>query len=46
MELTGEVSESPVVVEPGLVVGELVFGEEPGDGLVVHFAGPGDVGAV
>ena len=36
----------PGVVEPGLVVGELVVGEDAGDGLAVDLAGPLAVGAV
>ena len=35
-----------LVVEPGLVVGELVVGQDPGDGLAVLLAGPLVVGAM
>ena len=35
-----------MVVEPGAVVGELVVGEDAGDGLAVYLAGPLVVGAV
>src|SRR5262249_2188272 len=41
-----ELAQAAVVVEPGLVVGELVVGQEPGDGLAVLLAGPLVVGAV
>ena len=32
--------EAALVVEPGLVVGELVVGQDPGDGFAGDFAGP------
>src|SRR5579859_7125627 len=46
LEFGDEGAQPPVVVEPGLVVLELVVGQEPGDGLAVDFAGPLVVGAV
>ena len=45
-ELGDQGAEAAAVVEPGLVVGELVVGQDPGDGLAVYFAGPLVVGAV
>ncbi len=45
-ELGDEGAEPPLVVEPLLVVGELVIGEQPGDGLAGDLAGPLVVGAV
>src|SRR5215470_12172907 len=45
-ELGDELAEAAVVVEPGLVVGELVVGEYAGGGLAVFLAGPLVVGAV
>ena len=41
-----ELLDAPGVVEPGLVTGELLLGQEPGDGLAVDRPGPLDVGAV
>ena len=41
-----EVAQAALVVEPGLVVGELVVGQDPGDGFAVYLAGPLVVGAV
>ena len=46
LEFGEQVAEAALVVEPGLVVGELVVGEQPGDGLAGDFAGPLVVGAV
>src|ERR1035438_9131105 len=46
LQLGDEGAQPPLVVEPVLVVGELVVGEEPGDGLAGDFAGPLVVGAV
>ena len=45
-EFGDEVAEAALVVEPGLVVGELVVGQDPGDGFAGDFAGPLVVGAV
>src|ERR1700758_2619874 len=45
-QLGDEVAEAALVVEPGLVVGELVVGQDPGEGLAVYLAGPLVVGAV
>ena len=45
-EFVDEGFESAVVVEEGLVGGELVLGEEPGDGFAGDFAGPGPERAV
>jgi hypothetical protein len=45
-EFGQEGPEAALVVEPGLVVGELVVGEQPGDGFAGDFAGPLVVGAV
>ena len=45
-ELGDERAEPALVVEPGLVVGELVVGQDAGDGLAADFAGPLVVGAV
>ncbi len=39
-------AEAALVVEPGLVVSDLVVGQDPGDGLAVYLAGPLVVGAV
>ena len=38
--------EAALVVEQGLVVSDLVVGQDPGDGLAVYLAGPLVVGAV
>jgi hypothetical protein len=46
LEFGDELAESLVVVEPGLVVGELVVGEDAGGGFAVFLAGPLVVGAV
>ena len=46
LEFGDELAEPFVVVEPGLVVGELVVGEDLGRGLAVLLAGPLVVGAV
>src|SRR3974377_1847188 len=43
---SNELAQPPVVVEPGLVVGELVAGQDAGGGLAVFLAGPLVVGAV
>ena len=45
-ELCQEGSQAALVVEPVAVVGELVVGQEPGDGFAGYFAGPLVVGAV
>src|SRR6266487_1565742 len=45
-ELGDERAELAVVVEPLPVVVELVLGDQPGDGLAGHLAGPLPVGAV
>ncbi len=45
-EFGQEGAEAVLVVEPGLVVGELVVGEQAGDGFAAGFAGPLVVGAV
>jgi hypothetical protein len=45
-QLGDQFAEAALVVEPGLVVRELVVGQDPGDGLAVYLAGPLVVGAV
>ncbi len=45
-ELGDQGAEPAVVVEPLLVVVELLVGDEAGDGLAGHLAGPLPVGAV
>jgi hypothetical protein len=45
-EFGDEDAQAALVVEPGLVVGELVLGEDAGDGLVGDLTGPLMVGAV
>ena len=46
LQLGDELAEPAVVVEPGLVVSELVVGQDAGGGLAVFLAGPLVVGAV
>src|SRR5260370_37154687 len=46
LEVGDERAQAAVVVEPGLVVGELVVGQDAGGGLAVFLAGPLVVGAV
>ena len=43
-EFGDELAQAAVVVEPGLVVGELVVGQDAGGGLAVFLAGPLVVG--
>jgi hypothetical protein len=45
-EFGDEFAQPAVVVEPGLVVGELVVGQDAGGGFPVFLAGPLVVGAV
>ena len=45
-EFGDELAQAAVVVEPGLVVGELLAGQDAGGGLAVFLAGPLVVGAV
>src|SRR5215510_3760018 len=45
-ELVEELAQAALVVEPAAVVGELVVGQEPGDGFAGDLAGPLVVGAV
>src|SRR5580692_10818866 len=45
-EFGDELAQAAVVVEPGLVVGELVVGQDAGGGPAVFLAGPLVVGAV
>src|SRR5215471_16967702 len=45
-EFGDEFAQPAVVAEPGLVVGELVVGQDAGGGLAVFLAGPLVVGAV
>jgi hypothetical protein len=40
LEFGDELAQPLVVVEPGLVVVELVVGQDPGDGLAADFSGP------
>ena len=45
-QLGDQGAQPPLVVKPGLVVGELVVGQDAGDGLAGDLAGPLVVGAV